>query len=154
MNLFQSINNALQVALTADHSAGVCACAKPKYSLLCLLLISLFSVVFGEDVAFGGVFRCTMDLRNQFGIIVSVCIIDAFNKSLLWLSALTGDQRVFNTPLCEQGTPSCILSFFPKSSHLPHTQALQHLVLGWPPMASQPLLRFNLPITSSLPWTR
>jgi len=36
--------------------------------------------VFGEDVAFGGVFRCTMDLKKRFGA-----------------------DRVFNTPLCEQG---------------------------------------------------
>lgn len=38
------------------------------------------SVIFGEDVAFGGVFRCTSDLKNRFG-----------------------KERVFNTPLCEQG---------------------------------------------------
>lgn len=37
-------------------------------------------MVFGEDVAFGGVFRCTMDLKQRFGA-----------------------DRVFNTPLCEQG---------------------------------------------------
>ena len=36
------------------------------------------SLAFGEDVAFGGVFRCTVGLRERFG----------------------GD-RVFNTPLCE-----------------------------------------------------
>ena len=38
------------------------------------------SAVFGEDVAFGGVFRCTSGLRDEFG-----------------------KGRVFNTPLCEQG---------------------------------------------------
>ena len=37
-------------------------------------------VVFGEDVAFGGVFRCTIELQEKFG-----------------------KNRVFNTPLCEQG---------------------------------------------------
>jgi len=58
MNLFTAINDAMRVALRTDQSA----------------------VIFGEDVAFGGVFRTTMGLREEFG-----------------------DHRVFNTPLCEQG---------------------------------------------------
>src|SRR5579885_3156139 len=36
--------------------------------------------VFGEDVAFGGVFRCSIGLREKYG-----------------------KHRVFNTPLSEQG---------------------------------------------------
>lgn len=36
--------------------------------------------MFGEDVGFGGVFRCTLNLRDKYG-----------------------KDRVFNTPLCEQG---------------------------------------------------
>lgn len=36
--------------------------------------------VFGEDVAFGGVFRCSIGLRDKYG-----------------------KDRVFNTPLSEQG---------------------------------------------------
>ncbi len=39
-----------------------------------------FSVLFGEDVAFGGVFRCSIELQKKYG-----------------------RDRVFNTPLCEQG---------------------------------------------------
>jgi 2-oxoisovalerate dehydrogenase E1 component beta subunit len=58
MNLYQAVNEALSTALATDETA----------------------VVFGEDVAFGGVFRCTMGLAQQFG-----------------------KSRVFNTPLCEQG---------------------------------------------------
>ncbi|KAI1078112.1 thiamine diphosphate-binding protein [Whalleya microplaca] len=58
MNLFQAINDALTTALVEDENV----------------------LVFGEDVAFGGVFRCTMKLAESFG----------------------GD-RVFNTPLTEQG---------------------------------------------------
>lgn len=58
MNLFTAINSALQISLSTDDTA----------------------VVFGEDVAFGGVFRCTSNLQAQFG-----------------------QERVFNTPLCEQG---------------------------------------------------
>lgn len=37
-------------------------------------------VIFGEDVAFGGVFRCTVGLEEKYG-----------------------KQRIFNTPICEQG---------------------------------------------------
>eukprot|EP01138_Halocafeteria_seosinensis_P014997 gb/GECG01015309.1/.p1 GENE.gb/GECG01015309.1/~~gb/GECG01015309.1/.p1 ORF type:complete len:354 (+),score=35.92 gb/GECG01015309.1/:1-1062(+) len=58
MNLFTAINNALRTALLADEEA----------------------IIFGEDVAFGGVFRCTSELRDEFG-----------------------NHRVFNTPLSEQG---------------------------------------------------
>ncbi|KAA8494801.1 2-oxoisovalerate dehydrogenase subunit beta, mitochondrial [Porphyridium purpureum] len=58
MNLFQAINDALRLSLETDPSA----------------------IIFGEDVAFGGVFRCTTGLREKFGA-----------------------DRVFNTPLSEQG---------------------------------------------------
>ncbi|KAL9113182.1 MAG: hypothetical protein Q9187_007657 [Circinaria calcarea] len=58
LNLFQSINSALTHALRTDERA----------------------LVFGEDVAFGGVFRCSMNLATEFG-----------------------SERVFNTPLSEQG---------------------------------------------------
>ncbi|TKX26649.1 pyruvate dehydrogenase-like protein [Elsinoe australis] len=58
LNLFQSINSALSTALRSDPSV----------------------LLFGEDVAFGGVFRCSMNLATEFG-----------------------DERVFNTPLSEQG---------------------------------------------------
>ena len=37
-------------------------------------------MLFGEDVKFGGVFRCSLDLNKKYG-----------------------NDRVFNTPLCEQG---------------------------------------------------
>ncbi|TPX37864.1 hypothetical protein SeLEV6574_g07843 [Synchytrium endobioticum] len=58
VNMFQAINEAMSIALSTDENA----------------------VVFGEDVAFGGVFRCTMGLEAKFG-----------------------KDRVFNTPLTEQG---------------------------------------------------
>lgn len=57
-NLFQSINVALRTALAASERV----------------------LLFGEDVAFGGVFRCSMNLATEFG-----------------------SERVFNTPLSEQG---------------------------------------------------
>lgn len=58
MNLFQSINDALSIALAEDENV----------------------LLFGEDVAFGGVFRCSMKLAETYG-----------------------GERVFNTPLSEQG---------------------------------------------------
>ncbi|KAK5162852.1 uncharacterized protein LTR77_011109 [Saxophila tyrrhenica] len=58
LNLFQSINQTMAHALRTDPSV----------------------ILFGEDVAFGGVFRCSMNLQTEFG-----------------------DDRVFNTPLSEQG---------------------------------------------------
>lgn len=58
INLFQAINAALAHALRSDQRV----------------------LLFGEDVAFGGVFRCSMNLATEFG-----------------------DDRVFNTPLSEQG---------------------------------------------------
>ncbi|KAJ9660477.1 hypothetical protein H2201_006899 [Coniosporium apollinis] len=58
INLFQSVNAALSHALSTDERV----------------------LLFGEDVAFGGVFRCSMNLSSQFG-----------------------SDRVFNTPLSEQG---------------------------------------------------
>ena len=60
MNLFTAINNAMQITLQTDPKAGTCR----YFYIPCS---SRGAVVFGEDVAFGGVFRCTMDLRNQFG---------------------------------------------------------------------------------------
>lgn len=58
MNLFSAVNDALHIALDTDSRA----------------------YVFGEDVSFGGVFRCTSGLAVRFG-----------------------RDRVFNTPLSEQG---------------------------------------------------
>lgn len=56
MNLYESINDALKIVLESDKTA----------------------CVFGEDVKFGGVFRCTQGLNEKFGT-----------------------ARVFNTPLSE-----------------------------------------------------
>lgn len=58
LNLYEAVNSALRTALGTSNK------------VLC----------FGEDVAFGGVFRCTMGLQAEFG-----------------------EDRVFNTPITEQG---------------------------------------------------
>eukprot|EP01038_Epipyxis_sp_PR26KG_P005109 gene5109-7120_t len=58
MNLFTAVNDAMRIALRSDENC----------------------ILFGEDVGFGGVFRCSVGLQEEFG-----------------------NQRVFNTPLCEQG---------------------------------------------------
>ncbi|KAH0830696.1 pyruvate dehydrogenase [Lanmaoa asiatica] len=61
MNMYQAVRDALSIALAKDDTA----------------------VVFGEDVAFGGVFRCTMTTVHTY--------------------AQIGRERVFNTPATEQG---------------------------------------------------
>ena len=58
MNMCQSINDALDISLQENDKAAI----------------------FGEDVAFGGVFRCTLGLLEKHG-----------------------KDRVFNTPLAEGG---------------------------------------------------
>jgi len=58
MTMVNAINDALSIALASD----------PK------------SILFGEDVAFGGVFRCSVGLREKHGA-----------------------DRVMNAPVCEQG---------------------------------------------------
>lgn len=58
MNMCQAINSALDIALESDKN----------------------SYLFGEDVKFGGVFRCSLGLVQKYGV-----------------------DRVFNTPLSEQG---------------------------------------------------
>jgi 2-oxoisovalerate dehydrogenase E1 component beta subunit len=58
MNLCATITDTLDIAMKSDKSA----------------------LIFGEDVKFGGVFRCTMGLHEKYGT-----------------------DRVFNTPLSEQG---------------------------------------------------
>lgn len=58
MNLCATITNTLDIAMENDDKA----------------------IIFGEDVKFGGVFRCTMGLNQKYGT-----------------------DRVFNTPLSEQG---------------------------------------------------
>ncbi|BES92662.1 2-oxoisovalerate dehydrogenase subunit beta [Nesidiocoris tenuis] len=58
INMFQAITEAMDHSMESDPTA----------------------LLFGEDVAFGGVFRCSVGLQKKFG-----------------------PERVFNTPLCEQG---------------------------------------------------
>lgn len=56
MNLCATLTNTLDIAMATDNKA----------------------IIFGEDVKFGGVFRCTMGLNAKYGT-----------------------DRVFNTPLSE-----------------------------------------------------
>ena len=73
MNLVEAIRDAMDTSMQQDQS----------------------TTIFGEDVAFGGVFRCTVGLREKYGkgrLTYRLCC-------LLFL----GKDRVFNSPLCEQG---------------------------------------------------
>lgn len=75
MNLYTGITEAMRIAMETDSK----------------------TVLFGEDVAFGGVFRASQGLKEKFG-----------------------EERVFNTPLCEQG----IAAF-----------AIGMAAVGWRPIA-------------------
>mmetsp|Transcript_28897 Transcript_28897/g.52343 ORF Transcript_28897/g.52343 Transcript_28897/m.52343 type:complete len:410 (-) Transcript_28897:348-1577(-) len=66
LNLFTAINAALQTAMETDPTA----------------------ILFGEDVSFGGVFRCSQNLREEFG-----------------------EGRVFNTPLSENGIAGMAIGY-------------------------------------------
>ncbi|VDM80483.1 unnamed protein product [Strongylus vulgaris] len=66
MNLCQAVNSALHIAMAKDDTA----------------------LLFGEDVAFGGVFRCTVGLKDKFG-----------------------EERVFNTPLSDMKLEKGIFIF-------------------------------------------
>ena len=78
MTLLQAITNAMDISLATDPT----------------------TIIFGEDVAFGGVFRwatCTDILHIDFlnSDIIFRCTVGLQDKY--------GKDRVFNTPLCEQG---------------------------------------------------
>merc|ERR1712178_52252 len=57
MTMVAAINDAMHIAMKAEEK----------------------TIVFGEDVGFGGVFRCSVGLRDAFG-----------------------EKRVMNAPICEQ----------------------------------------------------
>lgn len=58
MNMFQAINNALDLALKDDDSA----------------------LIFGEDVGFGGVFRCSLNLQVSHRV---KCKCDSYSFNLI-----------------------------------------------------------------------
>jgi len=85
LNLFTAINSAMRTAMQTDDTA----------------------IVFGEDVSFGGVFRCAQNLREEFG-----------------------EERVFNTPLSENGIAVCYVMLYCIVCilYIPHFCAFSHLV--------------------------
>ena len=116
LNLFTAINSAMQTAMETDPTA----------------------IMFGEDVAFGGVFRCSQNLREEYG-----------------------EDRVFNTPLSENGIAvSCIFDA-PILPSLPSIFTSPEFHLNqreWQPDTpqpeGQPLPKYNSAITSSQPSIR
>lgn len=79
--MFTAINDAMDTALAADES----------------------TLLFGEDVAFGGVFRCSLNLKDKYGA------DRVFNSEFLSIFACDDDDDKtilyfqLPAPLCEQG---------------------------------------------------
>ena len=69
MNLVESIRNAIDIAMETNKTAGTCCYMQLHH--MCLLSFCI-TATFGEDVAFGGVFRCTVGLRDKYGEILNV----------------------------------------------------------------------------------
>ena len=72
------------------------------------------TIIFGEDVKFGGVFRCTNGLMDKYG-----------------------EDRVFNTPLCEQ-------VIFGENKFLMFVRVLPDLLSDQRWLVLVPLPRFSL----------
>ena len=81
INLCTAVNDALQIAVEDNKRCHWSWCNTCSIRLPCELEVLCICrcLVFGEDVSFGGVFRCTAGLLQRFG-----------------------KERVFNTPLSEQ----------------------------------------------------
>lgn len=52
-----------------------------KRAILSLTVLCLSAVIFGEDVAFGGVFRCTVGLRDKYGKMLHSPLISFCGKA-------------------------------------------------------------------------
>ena len=79
MNLCQALTSAMDIALEKDPTTGNLQADNNCIYILntngiafCSILIyfvifTFLLVIFGEDVAFGGVFRCTVGLKDKYG---------------------------------------------------------------------------------------
>ena len=84
------------------------------------------AIVFGQDVAFGGVFRCSIGLKDQFG----------------------GD-RVFNTPICEQGIAGLAIGYaLMGRTAIAEMQFADYI---FPAVSSPPLRRARPPDRAKIP---
>ena len=58
------------------------------------MVFEFFAVIFGEDVAFGGVFRCTVGLKDKYGKFLFLllfkpllfCCVVSYTSTLCWRS--------------------------------------------------------------------
>ena len=60
LTMVQALNSAMDIILEKDESSSNHNSTQSNIPINYLVL-------FGEDVAFGGVFRCSMGLREKFG---------------------------------------------------------------------------------------
>lgn len=76
-----------------------------------LLYCSYIPVIFGEDVAFGGVFRCTVGLRDKYGKLtfksdIIFILVSLFFCTLVWFASEENNT-------CERSLVNGLLFSFP-----------------------------------------
>ena len=70
MNLCQALQNCMDIALEEDPTTSFIHIVFLQFLPISNLDINFKlnkTVIFGEDIAFGGVFRCTVGLREKYG---------------------------------------------------------------------------------------
>jgi hypothetical protein len=105
------------------------------------------AIVFGEDVAFGGVFRCTMVSYSsflQYSILICLTLVGLGRG--VWWAMRPVSVSPMTQPSYQVGSVSSI--------HLYQSRVSQASELVWPQWAKQPSRRSSSPIIYTLPLTK
>ena len=139
----------------------------------------LLAVVFGEDVGFGGVFRCSIGLREKHGLAACIprpppppllllfdtrpctAVVDKSKACLprptLRVCSAAGAHRVFNTPLSEQGIAGFAIGLASNgATAIAEIQFADYIFPAFDQVQqqAQPSLQGLASCCSSAPWAR